>query len=148
MNREPNDAPSALRRKNLRDLLDDHIRTHGEFTDAELAEARGALYGVEDATTLAPEVDSAVPRQALRDFLDLADQVSIAAVGSEADAAGAADPIAVTATAWKRGWELHIEGVGITQSASMEDAEATVRNYLEIDGLDRDAPLDITFEIR
>jgi hypothetical protein len=63
-------------------------------------------------------------------------------------AAGAADPIAVKARAWESGWELHIEGVGVTQSEGVEDAEAMVRDYLELDGLDRGAPLDITFEFR
>jgi predicted RNase H-like HicB family nuclease len=47
-----------------------------------------------------------------------------------------------------QGWELHIEGVGVTQSEGVEDAEAVVREYLELDGLDADAPIDITFEFR
>jgi hypothetical protein len=54
----------------------------------------------------------------------------------------------VTAKAWTQGWELHIEGVGVTQSEGVEDAEAVVRDYLELDGLDADAPIDITFEFR
>jgi len=37
----------------------------------------------------------------------------------------------VTARHWKRGWELHIEGVGVTQSRSLADAETMVRDYVE-----------------
>jgi hypothetical protein len=54
----------------------------------------------------------------------------------------------VTAKARERGWELCIAGVGVTQSKGVEDAEATVRDYLELDGLDAAAPIDITFEFR
>jgi len=54
----------------------------------------------------------------------------------------------VTAKAWEHGWELHIEGVGVTQSEGVEDAEATVRDYLELDDRDSTAPIDITFEFR
>jgi hypothetical protein len=54
----------------------------------------------------------------------------------------------VTAKAWEHGWELHIEGIGVTQCEGVEDAEAMVRDYLELDGLDSEAPIDITFEFR
>ncbi len=37
----------------------------------------------------------------------------------------------VTARRWKRGWELHIEGVGVTQSRSLGEAETMVRDYVE-----------------
>lgn len=37
----------------------------------------------------------------------------------------------VVARHWKRGWELHIEGVGVTQSRSLTDAETMVRDYIE-----------------
>lgn len=37
----------------------------------------------------------------------------------------------VTAKHWKRGWELHIEGVGVTQCRSLAEAEAMVRDYVE-----------------
>lgn len=37
----------------------------------------------------------------------------------------------VTARHWKRGWELHIEGVGVTQSRSLVDADMMVRDYIE-----------------
>jgi hypothetical protein len=149
MGNEPNDAAPALGRQNLRELIDDHIRTHGAFTDAELAEGRAALYGVGEAAAVAAgAAGEKSTRQALDDFLALADQVSKTAVFSNVDASDSAEPIAVTAKAWEGGWELHIEGVGVTQSAGVSDAEATVRDYLNLDGLDRDAPLDITFEFR
>jgi DNA-directed RNA polymerase specialized sigma subunit len=38
---------------------------------------------------------------------------------------------AVTARRWKRGWELHIEGVGVTQCRSLVEAESMVRDYVE-----------------
>jgi hypothetical protein len=31
---------------------------------------------------------------------------------------------------WKHGWELHIEGVGVTQSRTLLDAEAMTRDYV------------------
>ena len=37
----------------------------------------------------------------------------------------------VTARHWKHGWELHIEGVGVTQSRNLAEAETMVRDYLE-----------------
>lgn len=40
----------------------------------------------------------------------------------------------VTAVHWKRGWELHIEGVGVTQSHTLESARSMVRDYLEMEG--------------
>lgn len=41
----------------------------------------------------------------------------------------------VTAKRWKHGWELHIDGVGTTQSTTLAGAEDMVRDYLELDGL-------------
>jgi hypothetical protein len=43
----------------------------------------------------------------------------------------------VRAVRWARGWELHIVDVGVTQSRSLSDAEAMVRDYI---ALDRDVP--------
>ncbi|THV27602.1 hypothetical protein [Glycomyces paridis] len=37
-----------MRREDLRELLDDHIERHGEFSAGELAEAHDALYGEAD----------------------------------------------------------------------------------------------------
>ncbi len=55
----------------------------------------------------------------------------------------------VTARHWKRGWELHIDGVGVTQSHSLADAEAMVRDYIEsLTGADTsDAAIVITPEV-
>ena len=39
----------------------------------------------------------------------------------------------VTATRWERGWELDIDGVGVTQSRTLRDAEERVRDYLRLD---------------
>ena len=39
----------------------------------------------------------------------------------------------VRAVRWERGWELHIEGVGVTQSHGLNDAERMVRDYLRLD---------------
>lgn len=36
----------------------------------------------------------------------------------------------VTARKWRLGWELRIEGVGVTQSCGLGDAEAAVRHYV------------------
>ncbi|MEV3935478.1 hypothetical protein AB0K52_05795 [Glycomyces sp. NPDC049804] len=112
--------PEPTRRQRLRELIDDHRRTHGDFTAAELTEARQALYGAGEAT----------------------------AVSSKVEGGGVGYPITVTATARVSGWELRIGDVGVTRVASVGDAEAAVRDYLELDGLDRDAPLDITFKFR
>jgi hypothetical protein len=37
----------------------------------------------------------------------------------------------VVARHWKRGWELHIEGVGVTQCRNLAEAETMVRDYVE-----------------
>lgn len=39
----------------------------------------------------------------------------------------------VTAKRWAHGWELHIAGVGVTQSRGLTDAERMVRDYLATD---------------
>lgn len=39
----------------------------------------------------------------------------------------------VTARRWARGWELHIDGVGVTQSRSLASAEGMVRDYICMD---------------
>ena len=40
----------------------------------------------------------------------------------------------VRARHWERGWELHVGGVGVTQSRTLASAEAMVRDYLRLDG--------------
>jgi DNA-directed RNA polymerase specialized sigma24 family protein len=39
----------------------------------------------------------------------------------------------VRAKRWEHGWELHIEGVGVTQSRSLRDAEMMARDYIMLD---------------
>ena len=39
----------------------------------------------------------------------------------------------VRAKRWARGWELYIHEVGVTQSRSLGDAEAMVRDYIALD---------------
>lgn len=50
----------------------------------------------------------------------------------------------VAARRWARGWELHIDGVGVTQSRSLATAETTVRDYLALDDHDDAATAKIT----
>jgi DNA-directed RNA polymerase specialized sigma subunit len=46
----------------------------------------------------------------------------------------------VKAKRWKHGWELHISGVGVTQSRSLAEAEVMVRDYIEtLTGVDASA---------
>jgi hypothetical protein len=37
----------------------------------------------------------------------------------------------VKARRWKHGWELHIDGIGVTQSRSLAEADTMVRDYIE-----------------
>ena len=39
----------------------------------------------------------------------------------------------VLAKRWRRGWELHIAGVGVTQARSLADAEGMARDYIALD---------------
>lgn len=39
----------------------------------------------------------------------------------------------VTATRWARGWELDIDGVGVTQSRTLRNAEEMIRDYLRLE---------------
>jgi DNA-directed RNA polymerase specialized sigma24 family protein len=39
----------------------------------------------------------------------------------------------VRAKRWARGWELHIDGLGVTQSRSLRDAEGMARDYIALD---------------
>ncbi|HUY52532.1 MAG TPA: hypothetical protein VMV92_43665 [Streptosporangiaceae bacterium] len=39
----------------------------------------------------------------------------------------------VRAKRWARGWELHIENLGATQSHTLRDAEMMARDYIELD---------------
>jgi hypothetical protein len=50
----------------------------------------------------------------------------------------------VVAKRWRHGWELHIQGLGVTQSHSLADAEAMAREYIV---LDLDVPED-AFDVK
>lgn len=50
----------------------------------------------------------------------------------------------VVAKKWRRGWELHIAGVGVTQSRNLAGAEEMARDYI---ALDLDVPGD-SFDVR
>jgi hypothetical protein len=50
----------------------------------------------------------------------------------------------VVAKRRRHGWELHIEGLGVTQSRNLADAEAMARDYI---ALDLDVP-DDSFDVR
>lgn len=45
----------------------------------------------------------------------------------------------VRAKRWAKGWELHIEDVGVTQAKKLNDAEAMAKDYI---ALDLDIPED------
>lgn len=51
----------------------------------------------------------------------------------------------VTAKRWEHGWELHVEGVGVTQSHGVADAEEMVRHYLELEGVSGPFAVRINF---
>lgn len=36
----------------------------------------------------------------------------------------------VTAVPWEQGWELHVDGVGVTQSDTLDDAEMMARDLI------------------
>ncbi|OXM51898.1 hypothetical protein [Amycolatopsis alba] len=40
------------------------------------------------------------------------------------------DTYVVVAKRWKRGWELHVDGVGVTQASTLSKAEAVAREYI------------------
>jgi DNA-directed RNA polymerase specialized sigma subunit len=51
----------------------------------------------------------------------------------------------VVAKRWAHGWELHIDGVGVTQSRTLGEAEVMVRDYIAAD-LDA-SPDDVDVEL-
>lgn len=53
----------------------------------------------------------------------------------------------VIARKWDGGWELHIEGVGVTQADRLGVAEEMVRDYLDVMNLNPEADIDITYEL-
>lgn len=54
----------------------------------------------------------------------------------------------VHAKRWEHGWELYIDGLGVTQSDDLNDAEMMVRDYISLDlGVPPDSfAVDITSE--
>jgi DNA-binding CsgD family transcriptional regulator len=44
--------------------------------------------------------------------------------------AAVTDAYTVTAKRWTHGWELHIDGVGVTQTGTLSKAEAVAREYI------------------
>lgn len=50
----------------------------------------------------------------------------------------------VTAKRWGSYWELHIDGVGVTQSRTLATAERTVREYLALDEHDDADTAEVT----
>lgn len=43
------------------------------------------------------------------------------------------DTYKVRAKRWAHGWELHIDGLGVTQSHTLRDAEMMARDYIMLD---------------
>ena len=50
----------------------------------------------------------------------------------------------VTAKRWEHGWELHIDGIGVTQSRLLSDAESMVRDYLAADDISDAETAEVT----
>ena len=50
----------------------------------------------------------------------------------------------VTAKQWEHGWELHIDGIGVTQSRLLSDAEGMVRDYLAADDISDAETAEVT----
>lgn len=52
----------------------------------------------------------------------------------------------VIAKKWDGGWELHIEGVGVTQAERLRGADEMVRDYLDV--MDRNPRAELAFSYR
>lgn len=53
----------------------------------------------------------------------------------------------VAAKWWEHMWELHVDGVGVTQTESVAEAEAMVRDLLYSYDLDDKADIEITWQL-
>jgi hypothetical protein len=54
---------------------------------------------------------------------------------------------AVDAKRWEHGWELHVQGLGVTQSKSLHSASRIVREYISLaEGIRDESTIDV--EIR
>lgn len=78
-------------------------------------------------------------REARRIHLEtpVSGQISFGTRGTRA-ADGVSTPADMTtytviAKRWELGWELHIDGIGVTQSGTLGDAEAMARDYIALD---------------
>src|SRR3954452_4906380 len=50
----------------------------------------------------------------------------------------------VTAKRWKFGWELHIDGYGVTQCRTLAKAEQTAQEYIALaDDIDDESTVDV-----
>lgn len=53
----------------------------------------------------------------------------------------------VNAKRWEHGWELHVQGVGVTQSKSLHSASRIAREYISLaEGISDESAIDV--EIR
>jgi hypothetical protein len=52
----------------------------------------------------------------------------------------------VTAKPWAGGWELHIDGVGVTQARRLTEAEGMVRDYIELMCADSPDSFDVVID--
>ena len=74
-----------------------------------------------------PEVD---PEAFLAALLHLSEEDAAEVREQATEKADAPTRHAVTAQRWAEGWELHIAGVGVTQTRTLATAERQVRDYL------------------
>ena len=50
----------------------------------------------------------------------------------------------VDAKRWEHGWELHVEGVGVTQSRSLHSAARMAREYISlVEGISDESTIDV-----
>ncbi|MHB1475211.1 MAG: hypothetical protein ACYCV4_16630 [Dermatophilaceae bacterium] len=50
----------------------------------------------------------------------------------------------VDAKRWEHGWELHVEGVGVTQSTSLHSAARIAREYISlVEGISDESTIDV-----
>ena len=50
----------------------------------------------------------------------------------------------VDAKRWEHGWELHVEGVGVTQSKSLHSAARIAREYISlVEGISDESTIDV-----
>ena len=54
----------------------------------------------------------------------------------------------VTAKKWTGGWELHVDGVGVTQCRTLDSAERQAKDYIEtlLDEADADVSVEVDLD--